>query len=416
MFACIHSPGVSLVEWACDFSPRVEYTAAGTLVLDIDGLEPLFGSPQQLAEAMARRASRLGLTASIAVASNPDAAVLAALGFGGVTVIPPGTEAECLGRLPLEILPLSPEMGETLGRWGLRTFRDFAGLPETGIAERLGPEGVRLQRLARGSAERPLAPADPPPIFEETMELEDPVALLEPLSFILARLLNQLCGNLELRGLATNELRLTLRLEDRTQHARALRLPFPMRDSRTFLKLLQLDLDSHPPEAPVTAVSLSAQPVNPRVIQNGLFLPLAPEPQKLELTLARIANLVGENNVGWPELLDTHRPEAFRLSRDRHPSLSIAAGRQNLHLALRFFRPPLQAKVEAPCGRPTRILARGVRGTVRSVAGPWRSSGDWWTAQAWSRDDWDVALSDGALYRIYLDRHNGGWFVEGSYD
>jgi protein ImuB len=416
MFACIHSPGVSLVEWACDFSPRVEYTAAGTLVLDIDGLEPLFGSPQQLAEAMARRASQHGLTASVAVASNPDAAVLAALGFGGVTVIPPGAEAECLGRLPLEILPLSPEMGETLGRWGLRTLRDFAGLPETGIAERLGPEGVRLQRLARGSAERPLAPADPPPIFEETMELEDPVALLEPLSFILARLLNQLCGNLELRGLATNELRLTLCLEDRTQHARALRLPFPMRDSRTFLKLLQLDLDSHPPQAPVTAVSLSAQPVNPRVIQNGLFLPLAPEPQKLELTLARIANLVGENNVGWPELLDTHRPNAFRLSRDRHPGLSIAAGRQNLHLALRFFRPPLQANVEAPCGRPTRILARGVRGTVRSVAGPWRSSGDWWTAQAWSRDDWDVALSDGALYRIYLDRHNGGWFVEGSYD
>lgn len=416
MFACIHSPGVSLVEWACDFSPRVEYTAAGTLVLDIDGLEPLFGSPQQLAEAMARRASQHGLTASVAVASNPDAAVLAALGFGGVTVIPPGAEAECLGRLPLEILPLSPEMGETLGRWGLRTLRDFAGLPETGIAERLGPEGVRLQRLARGSAERPLAPADPPPIFEETMELEDPVALLEPLSFILARLLNQLCGNLELRGLATNELRLTLCLEDRTQHARALRLPFPMRDSRTFLKLLQLDLDSHPPQAPVTAVSLSAQPVNPRVIQNGLFLPLAPEPQKLELTLARIANLVGENNVGWPELLDTHRPDAFRLSRDRHPGLSSAAGRQNLHLALRFFRPPLQANVEAPCGRPTRILARGVRGTVRSVAGPWRSSGDWWTAQAWSRDDWDVALSDGALYRIYLDRHNGGWFVEGSYD
>ncbi len=416
MFACIHAPGASLLDCARDFSPLMEETAPGTVVLDIEGLAHLFGSPQELAETITRRVSELGFRANVAVASNPDAAIHAALGFPGITVIPPGSEAARLGSLPVEILSTPLEIAETLARWGIRTFRELAALPEAGICERLGQEGVRLQRLARGADCRPLVPANPPPAYEQAMELEYPVGLLEPLSFILARLLNQLSAELESRGLATHELRLKLQLEDRSEHARALRLPFPMRDSRTFLKLLQLDLDSHPPQGPVVAVSLSAQPVNPRVIQNGLFLPLAPEPQKLELTLARIANLVGENNVGWPELLDTHRPNAFRLSRDRHPGLSIAAGRQNLHLALRFFRPPLQANVEAPCGRPTRILARGVRGTVRSVAGPWRSSGDWWTAQAWSRDDWDVALSDGALYRIYLDRHNGGWFVEGSYD
>jgi protein ImuB len=51
---------------------------------------------------------------------------------------------------------------------------------------------------------------------------------------------------------------------------------------------------------------------------------------------------------------------------------------------------------------------------VLDLAGPWRTSGDWWTADAWQRDEWDIALSDGALYRIYCEP--AGWFVEGSYD
>jgi protein ImuB len=415
MFACIHAPGVSLLACARDFSPLVEETVPGTVVLDVEGLAHLFGSVCQLAEALARRVSELGLQANVAVASNPDAAVHAALGFPGITVIPPGSEAARLGSLPVEILAPPLEIAETLARWGIRTFRELAALPEAGIAERLGQEGVRLQRLARGAGCRPLVPASPPFTYEQAMELEYPVALAEPLSFILARLLNQLCADLESRGLATHELRLKLVLEDRSEHLRALRLPFPMRDSRTFLKLLQLDLDSHPPQGPVVGVSLSAQPVNPRVIQNGLFLPLAPESQKLELTLARIGNLVGENNLGAPELLDTHRPDAFRLSRIRLEP-GPAAKWQYLHLALRRFRPPLEAQVEAPSGRPARIQARGLRGSVRSLAGPWRSSGDWWTPEAWARDDWDLALGNGVLYRIYLDRLKGGWFVEGSYD
>jgi protein ImuB len=50
---------------------------------------------------------------------------------------------------------------------------------------------------------------------------------------------------------------------------------------------------------------------------------------------------------------------------------------------------------------------------VLNAAGPWRSSGDWWTTTIWNRDEWDIALSNGSLYRIYSDPH---WFIEGSYD
>jgi len=493
----------ALLDCAQAFSPRVEDTT-DTVVLDISGLERLFGPPAKLVQDLARRASGLGLAANVAVAANPDAAIHAARGFAGITVIPPGKQAERLGPLPLDVLQVAPEILETLDRWGVRNLRALAALPEVAIVERLGQEGLRLQKLARGAAERPLVPAEPPLEFEETLELEYPVALLEPLAFILGRLLEQLCTRLGARALATNALRLTLDLdasqiadlppshggtEDRevrssgqrviaqdsiprspahpiTRFERVLRLPLPMLDSRLFLKLLQLELRAHPPAAPVVKVTLAAEPVEPRPGQGGLFLPASPAPDRLELTLARLAGIVGEQKIGAAEVLDTHRPDAFQMKRFAPPSqglkpftktASVAArlkpcpdqvpqGLKPGHsstanaglkacstlpiVALRRFRPPLAATVEVREGEPVRIVAGEIRGEVASVSGPWRNSGGWWKEKTprigtdvhgsnWARDEWDIAVPSTqgiALYRIYRELNTGQWFVEGSYD
>src|SRR5258705_2925350 len=148
--------------------------------------------------------------------------------------------------------------------------------------------------------------------------------------------------------MATNELRLRMKLEDRTEHERAITLPVPMRNPRTFLRLLILDIESHPPPASIIAVAITAEPVRPRVLQTGLFIPLAPEPEKLEVTLARLAKLLGAENVGSPELLDTHRPDAFqmkRLDRSRGRKKSnrkrqTAIGNRQCVIGFRKFRPP----------------------------------------------------------------------------
>jgi protein ImuB len=153
------------------------------------------------------------------------------------------------------------------------------------------------------------------------------------------------------------------------------------------------------------------------VAQNGLFVPLAPEPEKLEVTLARLAAMAGEGNVGSPELLDTHRPDAFRMRRFA-PSAAVkeAPAATAPRLAFRAMRPRRPARVDMMMSRPAHVSAEGIRGKVASFAGPWRTSGDWWTPDPWARDEWDVALSGGALYRISCDHATGRWFVEGSYD
>jgi protein ImuB len=401
MFACIHGP-VSLVEIAAAFSPSFEQTAPDTVVFRVDGLHRLHGSPRQIAEAIAQRA---GDEINIAIAETADAAILAARNFPGVSVAPD------LNHLDISALPLTEEMAQVFESWGIYTLDQLAELPENGLAERFGPHGVYLQQLARGAIHRPLKIFQPETTYEDRIELDHPVSLLEPLLFLIARLLNDQCSRMLSNAMAANEMTIRLELENCTEHTRTLRLPVPMRESKSLLKLLQMDLEAHPPTAPTIALALSLKPVHPRTVQTGIFLPVTPAPDKLELTLARIRGIVGASNVGLPELLNTHHPHPYRLV-PGPPTPSPQFRRTGQH-AFRYFKPPLRATIDLINNRPVRLSAPGIHGKVLNAAGPWRTSGDWWTTTAWNRDEWDIALTNGSLYRIYSDPH---WFIEGSYD
>ena len=451
----------SLPEFAYAFSPLVEEVDSHTIVMDVEGCSLLFGSPYELANQIAKQAKSkepggLGEQVNVALAANPDAAIHAAKFCRGVSFTAPGEELTSLGALPLKALQCSlvgieekqaAEILATLRLWGVRTFKEFAQLPIAGVSERLGQEGVRLQQLASGKTNRHLKLPLSAPVFENSIELDYPVAELEPLSFILARLINQICASLNAYALATNALHVKLKLETGPSHELNLNLPYPMRDHKVFLKLLLLDTEMHPPPSAVVAVAINCEPVKPRLLQTGLFIPLAPEPEKLELMLARLAKLVGAENIGSPELLDTHRPDAFRMNRfelkeqkrkksKQHSAISSQqSGSKNRQLEIgnrqclgfRIFRPPLRAIVQAEKGCPREISAwdknRSVYGKVVSVAGPWRSSGDWWRSDYWARDEWDVGVESNSkvgfsqlLYRVYRELGNGAWFVEGIYD
>jgi protein ImuB len=452
MFACIYAPELSadfsLTEFAYNFSPLVEEVRRGMVVIDVEGCELLFGSAYQLANEVAQRAKKsrtedgLESEVNVAIAGNPDAAIHAATRLKGITFVSPGEELTCLGAFPISALDYSlinlekkvvDEIVETLRLWGVRSFADFAALPVAGVSERLGQTGIKLQQLAAGKTERHLRTKQPAPVFAHSFELEHALTELEPLSFIFARLLHQLCATLNAYALATNELCVSLELEDQTTHERKLSLPYPMRDHKVFLKLLLLDAEMHPPQAAVRSVSIACEPVKPRVLQNGLFVPLAPAPDKLELTLARLAKLVGEDNVGSPTLLDTHRPDTFTMKHftlDTNVRKRRKAGSSRPRvisnypsLGFRIFRPPLRAIVHADQGWPTQISAwgkqRSVYGKVVNVAGPWRTTGDWWRDDSWARDEWDVTLERSGqqtLYRIYRELKSENWFVEGNYD
>ncbi len=415
MFACLYAPACAqekLLALASSFSPLVENTAPGVVIFSVAGLGKLIGTPHQIAAAIARAGADAYMQANLAISADPDTAVLAARHFGGITLISQGKEADTLGGLSVPVLGswANRQLIETLENWGVRTLAELAALPELGFVARFGEEGLRLLRLARGETRRSLRAMAAPEHYERRMDLEHPQKLLEPLLFVIAPLVNELMELLARQGLAAHRVTLGLVLENKSEHRRTLEFPVPIHDPKILLRQLQFDLETHPPQAAILAVQVHLIPGEPRVLQHGLFVPQVPAPEKLQLTLARLTALLGEGNVGSPELLDTHRPDAYvmRSFSPETPACPTQPGA--FRFAFRYYRPAPAAQVRVRAERPVSVNAKD----VLVAAGPWRVSGGWWTDIPWSREEWDVELSNGGLYRIYTI--SSRWFLEGIYD
>jgi protein ImuB len=474
LFACLRStrpPGV-MMAIAREFSPRIERHGASCVVLDVSGLGGLLGDAHAIGEALAAAAGDHAPDIRVAVAPTQIAARLMAIVHPRLTVVSDDVTAP-LSHAPIRALRVLIDDGgivpgdgraraiarakatvgrlETLHRWGLTTLGEVAALPPDALFERMGQEGLLLQQLARGCDAAPLVPDPGTPRFVQSMELEWPIDALEPLSFVLARLLEPLSEALERADRGAAALRLDLRLVDRTTFRRVLQLPAAMRDPKVLRTLLLLDLESHPPAAGIDVVTIEIDPAPARIIQYSLLERAVPSVETLATLTARLRALVGDARCGSPSLLETHRPDAFEMrpfapesratggparrvlppeggsdadrpTESRAPSPeSRAPGSESRVPCLRRFRPVVAVRVTIERGRPVRVAIdrRGMPGgDVARQAGPWRTSGAWWDAgaAAWDRDEWDVALSDGSLCRLFHDRLVDRWFLEGVFD
>jgi protein ImuB len=493
MFAALYAPSVplaALIDVARAFTPRFEQ--CGSLVLlDASGLSRLFGSPQELGEHIYAQMSRQG---RVAIATTQTSAALLALGRPGLTVVAPGNDAAVLASLSVSVLDtfenlstfakatvdktadkqassqqaadggwnhprhthqasragkpnrlrqgyggqegLPPQDGlrllEILSKWGIRTLGALAALSGPEVHERLGGRGVEWQRRARGEDRRPMVPWVDEVPFETVLELEWPIDGLEPLSFVLARLLEPLSLRLEQADRGAAVICTSLRLTTKAVLTRTLQLPAPMRDPKTLRTLVLLDLESHPPDAAIDTVRVHIEPTPGRVLQWTLLDRAQPAPEQVSTLVARLTALMGQGRVGSPGLVDTWKPGAFEMKEFRVSSEELRTPDSNsklltLNSALRRFRLPIPARVQVHEGRPVRLVTDRngfTSGAIAQAAGPWRTSGEWWTtgsapsasAAAWDRDEWEIGMNDGTVYRLFVEREVGQWFIEGVID
>jgi protein ImuB len=461
MYACVYAAGAAasaLLAVAQEFSPR--YESRGELVvIDVRGLDRLFGSSRTIGDELRREAADRRLHVHVAIASTQIAATLLALARPGVVVITAGAESAALASLPLDILRRAALLGprhddddrdpervalQMFKHWGLKTLGELAALPAGELSARLGQDGVQWQAIARGVDTRPLVPDVEDERFESALDLEWPIEGLEPLSFVLTRLLEPLSLRLEQRDRGVAALHVALRLVTKATHVRRLELPAPMRDVKTLRTLALLDLEAHPPDAAIDRVALVVDPTPGRVWQHTLFARPHPTPEQLSTLVARLGAAVGQDRIGAPVTVDSHRPGAFAMKpfatehddkrgarkarRENNVVQNSACSALNVVTpVLRRCRQPVPARVPVgDGGRPISITTdrRGFAGgLVVRAAGPWKTSGEWWLGEAggagqagWDRDEWDVALSDGGAYRVFLDRATGRWFIDAILD
>jgi protein ImuB len=418
----------ALLDTCGTFSPRVEDHSseiAFVCVVDIAGTEKLFGTADQLGRELFRRTRAIGITASIAVSTNIHAAMCLARGMSlrsPVMVVPRGEDGAALAALPLTVLGLPEDQSETLASWGIHTLGMLAALPEQELIARMGQNGKRLCQLARGTLPHLFQPVEPPFTLEEKMELDSPVEVLDSLLFVAGVMLEQLILRATSRVLALASMTIALLLEGNTTHVRTVRPALPTNDRQLWIKLIHLDLEAHPPLAAILSLSLSAEPGSTSKVQLGLFSPQLPEPSRLDVTLARIAKIVGEENVGRAVLLDTHhQQESFRLERFTVPTSERTS---NVKVqgcsAMRELRPAEVVRVMAVEGRVDAILFRQKKYAVERAYGPWRVSGEWWNSNLWGCEQWDIVAraGDSPLLCCCLvrDLMRNQWQVVGLYD
>ena len=308
----------ALLECAGAFSPRIENRSdhhSFVCVIDIAGTEKLLGPPSVLTQNLLQCTKALGISVSATVSNNFFAADCLARGTSRphVAIIRHGQESAALASLPLSVLKLSDEDAETFTSWGIHTLGMLAVLPEKELIARMGQEGRRLRQLALGELPHLFVPIEPEFLLQEQMELESPVEILYSLLFIVGVMLQQLITRATARVLALATVTITLFLEGGSLHTRTVRPALPSNDKQLWIKLLHLDLEAHPPSAAIVALVLTAQPGSTSKVQLGLFSPQLPEPVRLDVTLARIRAMVGDECVGSPVLQDTHQPDGFHI-------------------------------------------------------------------------------------------------------
>src|SRR5438067_6507169 len=401
MYACLYRPSapdadaaVAVDAIAREFSPRYERHDDDVVAIDVAGLDRLLGPPSTIADELRREAADRGVRVHVAIAGTCAAALILAHARPGVTIIKRGEEADALAPIAIGILervghlqhsvlvgngrrPSVLDTSEPVGTalttfkaWGLKTLGELAALPPADLTSRLGRHALVWQALARGDDIRPLIPTLDEERFESSMDLDWPIGELEPLSFVLTRLLEPLSTRLERRDRGAAVLHVLLRLVTRERYARRLELPSPIRDVRTLRTLALLDLESHPPGAGVDRVTIAIDPTPGRVLQHALFTRAHPTPEQLSTLLARLTALMGSDRFGAPAVIDSYRPGAFAMEtfRTEHSSAlsasSAPAAIRNpqsaipespLVSALRRCRQPVPARVTVVDDRPVRI-------------------------------------------------------------
>jgi len=405
--------GRVLLDAAFTLSPRVEATSGGLCTVDLTGVGEI--GLEARARKLVRRLKGLALSLRIGLSDTPDRAAFAARCADPFLWVRPG--GPFLERLPIGMIDPPTGLARIFDQWGIRTLGDLTALPRPEVGRRLGESGLALWDRASGDKERVLRIEGRPETFEETMELEQGMETLEPLLFLLRRFIDALSLRLETAWLVAEEMRLTLKLADDSLYRHWFRLPEPTRKTANLFRMLHAHLENVRTECPITAVHVKIKPGRPRARQQGLFEADLRDPLQFAETLARVAAVAGSNRVGTPRLEDTHRPDTFCLE-PLKPSLAGAEGETSLQPllgpSLRRFRPAQPAGVDFGREAPAALFSPDVHGRVRAWRGPWRSSGDWWEKSGcWKREEWDVELVSGGVYRLV--REQGKWFIEGVY-
>jgi protein ImuB len=386
------------------------------LWIDVSGGAHLHGGETRLLRDLTGR-----LQARAAVADTPAVAhAVARFGAGGV--VPPGSDV--MAGFPIAALRLPADMLAALHLLGFERVGPLAAAPRAPLVRRFGPELARRLDQAAGVLFEPIVPVTPAALIQARLGFVEPLLTAEAFSTVIARLVAQVCTDLERAGQGAR--RLDLRFERVDGSVQALRIGTarPVRDARHLGRMLDERLERIDPGLGVEAMHLIVS-VADRLgfMQTASAMVAEPSPD-LSPLVDRLANRLDETGIYRIAPVESDVPER---SVRRVPPLARITGTwpPDLPRPVRLLDPPqpIEAMALLPDHPPVAFTWRRVRHRVRHADGPERIAGEWWKRdREWSsvRDYFRVEDEDGRRFWLFR-RGNGSdtetgdmrWFLHG---
>lgn len=393
-----------LAVWALRFTPLVGVVGADGLLLDITGVDHLFGGEAALREDALGRLARMGLSAVGAVAGMAGTALaLARAGWGGV--LAPGQEDATVASLSLAALNLDPALTSVLQGLGLRSVGSVAAQPRPALARRFGAGLVRALDEASGRVSRPVSPIRPPPEMAVARDFADPVVTREGIEAALAGLLDDLCRALREAGRGARRMLLRAHRVDGDVQELAIGTGLATRDPSHLARLFHGKLERLAPDCGFERIALEAPRTDPLTgAQEGLGTAGRAARQE---ELAQLLDRLSQRLPVWrlaPRA--SHWPERAMARANPFAPVTVPEGWAPRPRPVRLLRhpPTLEVMAEVPDGPPFRLRLGRAWQRVLRAEGPERIEPEWWRDRPdrLPRDYYRVELDSGA--RLWVCR------------
>lgn len=298
-----------LAAWALQFTPQVSLCGADALLLDIGSCLDFFGGLPDLLQGVDAGLAGLGYTCQRACAPTPLAALWRARAGQTQPLTQQADIAAAVHDLPLDILRLPAEVEKTLLLMGMRQLGDLLQLPQAGLGRRFGSWLPRQLQQALGE-EADLRPSfAAPDCFSSRLELAWATERISDVLLVLRRMLNELCGYLTGRGLAVQQLSLSLEHENRSQTCISLGFGQPSRQVDYLFAIARERLERQELQATVAALRLQAEHMLPLTASTQDLFGDGSHARQLDLLHSRLRARLGEQALRGVALAADHRPE-----------------------------------------------------------------------------------------------------------
>lgn len=374
-------------DWHSNASPMVavmkDVAHFGDLVLDITGVDHLFGGEHAMLRTLLTRLRMLGYTVAGAIAPTIGAA-WAVSHFARSRVVNSTELAETLDALPVAALRLEENQLATLSQMGLRTIGQLRQRPRKPLLARFGLSLLDRIDQAYGHIAERITPRLPLSEHHAERRFADPIALLDDVLAVTHDLAIQLCFSLEADGLGAQAFHLFLYRIDHKVMTLSVNSARVTRDPEhiTYLFSHRAERLSGEYDAGfgIDMVRLAAGSLDGLgARQLGAFSE-EDGAETVDQLNDRMSSRLGATAVWRMQLVASHLPDrAARLVPAQVKTDMVIPSRPRLNRPLRLLPTPelVMINAEVPDGLPASMIWRRQTYRLVKAAGPERLAAEW---------------------------------------